>query len=104
MTDKKLFTSQAKNIKDYWDKALPISFDSATTVAAALGFRIIPKFINNRLAATPDKYRFADWLGVWTMLATGGIALSYGGTQGLKGWAVIYGVGNGAGFLLYEYF
>lgn len=101
MTDTRLVNSQGKLIKEWFDKSGPISFAKAQTIAASLGFGMIPKVINNRLAAVPARYNFSDWIGVWVMTATGLTALSYGGTQALKYWFLFYGAGNTVGSILY---
>ncbi len=102
MDDKRLLASQQKVIKEWFNKSGPVSYDTATTIAAAAGFRMIPKFINNRLEAKPDKYRLADWVGLWTTSASGLITLSYGGTTALKYWLVFQVAGNLIGTIMYS--
>ena len=102
MTDKKFLQSQANVIKQFMDKVSPISHDNLATVLACLGFRFIPKFMNNRLSVTPEKFHFSDWVGVFTTMSTGLIALSYGGKTGLKYWVFAQGIGNTIGTAMYE--
>jgi len=100
--DKRLLSSQTKVIKDFFNKAGPISYDTASKIVACLGFRMIPKLINNRLVSVPDKLTFADWVGFWTTSATGLLAISYGGSPGFRYWLVVQGIGNTVGTVLYS--
>lgn len=101
--EKRFFSSQTNAIKEYVNKVSPVSSKGISTFAACMGFRWLPKFLYNRVAATPDKFAFSDWTGIWVTSATGLIALSYGGTAGGKYWLLAQGVGNGIAFVFYNF-
>jgi len=102
MSEQKFLESQANVIKKFMDKVSPISQKNLSTLLACLGFRFIPKFMNNRLSVKPDKFQFSDWVGIFTTMSTGLIAASYGGTTGVKYWVVVEGVGNTIGTAMYS--
>jgi len=102
MSEQKFLQSQANVIKQFMDKVSPISQNNLSTLLACLGFRFIPKFMNNRLSVKPDKFHFSDWVGVFTTMSTGLIAVSYGGRIGLKYWFFVETVGNTIGTAMYS--
>ncbi len=100
--EKRFFNSQTNAVKEYVNKVSPVSSKGISTFAACMGFRWLPKFLNNRIAAQPDKFAFSDWTGIWVTSATGLIALSYGTTI-FKYWLIFEGVGNGIAFVFYNF-
>lgn len=99
--DQRIYKTQANAIKSYVNKVSPISTDRISQISACLGFRWLPKFLNNRIAKEPTRFAFADWTGIWVTSATGLLSLSYGGTTGFKIWLIGQGIGNGISFVFY---
>ena len=88
-------------VKLFIEKASPVSVKTVDRGLSILGFKFIPKLINNTFAKK-DPYVLTDWVGVFVALSSGGFAVRYGGYQGFKYWFIAQGVGNTIGEVIYS--